>query len=1015
MTKFHVKQKKIIYFLLIFSLLILGIFNLNTVYAMHMQGEGATFHPDEEHPIQYGVFIPEPNMYATMAIDASNQGEFTIMNAWGTPIAHEVVDFPGKDISYAYPWYFEDYLMDSTTNNDYINPWADIQWLNISSYFAENDTVLPYTLNSVFNYYGMHESGNLVIPLNSSIPIQVDITIATKGPKIMKIDWLIDDPTENPLYLMDLISPSGNIMDIYTYPFPLPAYSYWIGMSTIHMFNYIPFVAHESGTYRLLLNASYDIPGYLNLEFINSHVTELDVNKVTFGGDGDEWPSGQEQLNDEWDAEWYKIKGKKGDKLSLDFGLDYVIYDPVAYIYYPCEFGYDRRSLSPGTLDLYFPTDGYIYLSFTDYLSGAPYRTSFYLKEITALDYNIGDNITSIKVSRDQRKAIDFTIENDSFVRFNYTYWGAGNAYISSMNTPNGFIFRDAKKLYCYDILEPLLEKPVEDTYFYYYYFPAGAYEAIIKNDDIRYDGVLQINSEYVEFINDTIPINSVSYPNFKPTNFITLDFTPDDLYPSIKNAQWIGFEVTEPGQFFLNTTILASDNLAQIPTTANPSYVILYNDTAEEYFDYTSNAINPALSFDSVESEDDFLYIAYPSKWHDMEFNFTTTGTPDGDITLQIPYSPWWNNKAHTDNTNNLQDNESIVIDFTWAWDDWVKGVDEVFDLPGIEEDDYYWARLDVTTGNPYTVIPEISLIKLSNITIHGDINFALVRDSGYKYCDFWNPLQPTSIIIEDPDRINQEPAYLSYSNLQPLLSDTDPYIIGVEPGYYKLLIVPHEWSHPGNLKIQFGISDYKNVAPKYTYNIIKEPLVYPFNITNGNVTAPFVYNYTTYPFEQTRTFNNTLIDWGGSYLFVDCYGTAYQWTQLVISTYNISSYDVWIMQDLPWWNNDGPYGEIVPLNFGLSGNNTIEFGVLTDNFTLIFSFDESFPDETVTFRFDLSQYNTTRLNATVPVKSYKAPSKEDNTTLIWGLAIGIPVAAGIIILLAVLKKKGRILSKTP
>jgi hypothetical protein len=96
---------------------------------------------------------------------------------------------------------------------------------------------------------------------------------------------------------------------------------------------------------------------------------------------------------------------------------------------------------------------------------------------------------------------------------------------------------------------------------FYYYYFPAGEYEAIILNDDSLFDGVLQISSNFVEWANDTIPINSLTYPEVDGSQYITLEFGPDEYYSSLKEAQWIGINVTEPGQYRLNTTIWTTDN----------------------------------------------------------------------------------------------------------------------------------------------------------------------------------------------------------------------------------------------------------------------------------------------------------------------------------------------------------------------------------------------------------------------------------------------------------------------
>ena len=105
----------------------------------------------------------------------------------------------------------------------------------------------------------------------------------------------------------------------------------------------------------------------------------------------------------------------------------------------------------------------------------------------------------------------------------------------------------------------------------------------------------------------------------------------------------------------------------------------------------------------------------------------------------------------------------------------------------------------------------------------------------------------------------------------------------------------------------------------------------------------------------------------------------------------------------------------EIVPIYAAGSAplNTTYEFGVHTDHFYLIFEVTAS--AEPVTFRIDLNQYVTTMLTTSVPIGSYKAPSPGLSGPLVLGLAIGIPVAAGVIVIIYVLKKKGRIGSKTP
>jgi hypothetical protein len=121
---------------------------------------------------------------------------------------------------------------------------------------------------------------------------------------------------------------------------------------------------------------------------------------------------------DEWDAEWFKLSGKKGDKFTLDYGFDYSQIDPttdiLVDIWYPCENGYTLDStILPGSYDIYFPKTGDVYISISDILTGGVYKASLYVKEIPVVEYNIGDNVTSIRVSRDERKAIDFTVEQE--------------------------------------------------------------------------------------------------------------------------------------------------------------------------------------------------------------------------------------------------------------------------------------------------------------------------------------------------------------------------------------------------------------------------------------------------------------------------------------------------------------------------------------------------------------------------------------------------------------------------
>ena len=123
--------------------------------------------------------------------------------------------------------------------------------------------------------------------------------------------------------------------------------------------------------------------------------------------------------------------------------------------------------------------------------------------------------------------------------------------------------------------------------------------------------------------------------------------------------------------------------------------------------------------------------------------------------------------------------------------------------------------------------------------------------------------------------------------------------------------------------------------------------------------------------------------------------------------------------MQDLPWVDNDGPNDEVVMLADDLSTNSTLEFGVLSNHFTLIFECRDN-GNEMIGFKIGLSQYNTGKLTTTAPVASEMpilggGDDDDDDEEIsppipIWVL-IGIVAAigGGIAGILIFLKKKGR------
>jgi len=126
------KNRKTYTFLIISIFLLFTVLSLIPAEAIHMQGDGATFQLDKEDPLKYGVFIPGTNMMNTISIDGANQGEFTVMDWLGNfnPTFQEIIDYPGEDVSFLYPWYFDEtyfpLYINSFTDNEYIAPWNHI-------------------------------------------------------------------------------------------------------------------------------------------------------------------------------------------------------------------------------------------------------------------------------------------------------------------------------------------------------------------------------------------------------------------------------------------------------------------------------------------------------------------------------------------------------------------------------------------------------------------------------------------------------------------------------------------------------------------------------------------------------------------------------------------------------------------------------------------------------------------------------------------------------------------------
>jgi len=1010
-----VKKIKIYAFMTILFLFLLSAINASFSVAISMQGNGATIKVEKDDPIGYGVFMQDPNLFTATSIGGYHQGQFTIMDHNGNQMAQENVNIPGNDISVVYPWYFDNYIMDSTTNNNYTDPWLDIGWLNVSAHDAENDTLSPYSFNTVWNSYSMSEGSILEVPLNSTIPVQVDIAINTIGPKLLKVDSLNNDMADI-IASHVLISPSGKVIK--------DTLISATGIAPL-VFKYISFIAHEAGTYKLLLKLVDTVPAYLLLEFLNFNLATLATDVLTLGGKGDTNPSYQDFLDAEWNPQWYRFSGLKGDKFRLDLGLDYVSAmmgpptPPAVDLWYPCSKGYLlSTNVGFGTHDIYLPSDGdfYIHISDGNYMN--LYRYSLLLTKIESSDYTIGGNLTTIKVSRDERKALDFTVEDDSFVRINYTAYGLGNPLIAGFdyNTlvfiSNATTFLDAKKISCVEAIIPLETKRVGTKFFHYYYMPAGRYEVLIKNTDVRYDGVIQISSEYITHNNNTIPINNLVYPDTNPSTFQSITFTPDDYYTSLKDAQWIEINITEPGQYRLNTTIWAADNPGAA-ATGSPTYLYTYNQSATPQ--YTDSAY-PIWAFGNDGGMgNDYFYIGSPCRYTGMIINFSTPGDLAGDHDMQVYDGSWTNGDlVRTDGTLDLTQDGIIEFDTTGSfYRDWVKGAGGI-DFPDItDEDNYYWLRLDCDAV--FTPVPVISLITLLNITISGDINFALLRDSGYQYCDYWGPDQPgepNGLRVSLDEGLDGWSQPFNFDSSESYIIETvDPHTIGFETGVYKLLIVPEKWCYAGSVTIRFAVENLWNYNVFAEYNITAEPSLHAGYINNYTASGYGIDNATIYPYGLVSTFNDTLVEaTGEGYLILKCYGKPYHWTQAVVAMQNVSDYELYIMQDLPWIDNSGPNDEVKKLLDTVTANITHEFGVFNEVFYLIFEYEElAGPNhETITFRIALSQYNTTAIYTEGVIAEIGVGIDPVMVGLI--IIIVAIIGGAAVVVVVILKKKGRI-----
>ena len=1002
----------------IFVILALSLFILfNAVTISHGLArtikEDAVFNLDKGGPLGpegYGVIIPSPNTIGALYVDGTNQGKFTVTNWLGGTLAEEIVNYPGEDISLYYPTDLAGYGIGSMSSNDEIDPWSEVRWLNISAYNSEAEALSPFTVSTVFDYFVMGEGGVFAQPFNYEKPMQIDLIVKSTGPKVLKYDWLTINPdTVGDVHF--LISPSGKQVDYYEDVAEF--------QGTDILYNYLIFTASEIGAYRLIVTASHTSPASLNLEFLNIDISSLPLNTVKFGGNFDDFATLDVSKIATWQSNWFKFTGKKGEVFRLDIYEDFATgFTPTIDIWTPSANGYLLDSgIGMGSHDIYFAKSGAAYISLTDDSFEDWYRYSLFLTKAENVMYTLGDK-TTFSISMDNAKTIEFSLQKDSIVRFNYTSLPnpPGAPAIEALGTPNAFIFRDSKEYEGYDINTAILTRTVDSTDFFWHYMPAGTYKAVIKNTNPLANGLFHISSKVFGWSEETIPVNSLTFPSIYPTELASIDFQPDPEFGSLKDPVGINIEIPDIGQFRLNTTMWLSKNTGP-NATINPMYLYAFNGTDSEY--YSFGYPQPVFSLDGDSTATDFFYIGAPTIWTGMTFDFSVFGA--GGLTEYNIYDGNWVLLSEdNDGTSELTADGTVEFDLTDVdFSQWIRGTGGLDIDPNIDETDYFWMRLDCT--NDYVTIPELQELTLLNTTIMGDLQYFLIGESGYEYSDYWDysdiiqPVGPSNLVV------SLDEYYSEYdSRVSSIISNTYPLTIGLEEGTYKLVIIPEFWTYPGVINIDFAVENFWDYRHVETYDIATlspTPNLHAREITNytssgySNLTGP-IYNYGLVTTMNYTEMNPGAVTSNQAYFVVEVDGIAYQWTQLVIATENITGvgYDLYLMQDLPWIDSTGPNMEIIQL-LNDENNITVEYGAFSDHFYLVFEFYGA-GNQIAKFMISASQYDTEILITSDLRASYTPPL---DPALVITLAIVIPSATGAVIVVYILKKKGRILTKRP
>ena len=226
--------------------------------------------------------------------------------------------------------------------------------------------------------------------------------------------------------------------------------------------------------------------------------------------------------------------------------------------------------------------------------------------------------------------------------------------------------------------------------------------------------------------------------------------------------------------------------------------------------------------------------------------------------------------------------------------------------------------------------------------------------------------------------------------------------------------------WCFSVGFTVQFAVENFWGYTHHATYDIgelTPTPNLHAIDITNytfagySNLTGSiYAYGLIT-EYNHTESYNPYS---GYSYFALECYGEPYQWTQLVATVKGLGGgeYYLHILQDLPWIDSSGPNFEVREITpGGYDVNRTFEFGAFSDHFTLLFEVNAPV-DSNISFYISLSQYDTVPLLTSDVRASYTPPL---DPALVIALVIIIPAATGAVVVVYVLKKKGKILTKRP